>query len=323
MATCVRLDPDALRLYNEHFHHVDPYAMSPVARAAGPGVCATDEMFVARAELIRSEYFNDFAIRFDNTKLLSALIQKDPGAASAITVLRGRHGAQFGANEMRVLQAVAPHLRRALQIHKRIHGLARERAAAFEALDTLPCALFFVDADAKIVLTNRRGHNMLAARDGLATDGGRLQAALQADTKRLRETCAAVAARQPSGVRHAGGAIAIGRPSGPPLQALVTPAPSARPLGLVDDRVAALVFVTDPADEDAPSEPVLRQLYGLTPAESHVAARLAIGRSLEEIAAERGSAVETVRRQNKQILAKTGTRRRSELVLLLSRTPRG
>jgi DNA-binding NarL/FixJ family response regulator len=67
-----------------------------------------------------------------------------------------------------------------------------------------------------------------------------------------------------------------------------------------------------------PSEAVLRELYGLTPAESHVAARISLGWTLTKIAAERGSALETVRRQSKQILAKTGARHRGELVRRLS-----
>jgi DNA-binding NarL/FixJ family response regulator len=112
--------------------------------------------------------------------------------------------------------------------------------------------------------------------------------------------------------------LALERPSGgPALQALVAPARSTDPLGLHDDRIAALVFISDPADEQKPSEQLLRELYGLTPAEASVAARIAVGWSLERIAAERGSALETVRRQSKQILAKTGARHRSELVVRL------
>src|SRR5262249_41237811 len=112
-----------------------------------------------------------------------------------------------------------------------------------------------------------------------------------------------------------------GRPSGKAaLQVLVTPITSNAPLGIANDRVRALVFVTDPAADEGPSLVILRQLYGLTPAECDVAARLVVGKSIDEIAAERGSAIGPVRRQSKQILAKTGTTRRSELVRRLSTT---
>jgi DNA-binding CsgD family transcriptional regulator len=47
---------------------------------------------------------------------------------------------------------------------------------------------------------------------------------------------------------------------------------------------------------------------------------MAAGRSLEEIAAERRYTVQTIRWYSKQILAKTGSRSRAELVSRLSRT---
>jgi DNA-binding CsgD family transcriptional regulator len=90
---------------------------------------------------------------------------------------------------------------------------------------------------------------------------------------------------------------------------------------LRDPRVTAVVFVSDPAEARGPSETHLRQTYGLTPAEASVAARIAVGHGLADIATERGSALETVRRQSKQILAKTGARHRADLMRLLLALP--
>ena len=58
----------------------------------------------------------------------------------------------------------------------------------------------------------------------------------------------------------------------------------------------------------------LAMLYGLTATEARVAARLAAGRSVAEIADEHGVVVDTVRNQLKSSFAKTDTRRQSELV---------
>lgn len=105
--TSVGLDPEAMRLYNDHFHHVDPFALSPVARTAVAGVCATEETFIPRADLIRSEYYNDFAVRFDNTRLMSVLLEKEGSVASALTILRGRRNQQFDARDQPFLRAFA------------------------------------------------------------------------------------------------------------------------------------------------------------------------------------------------------------------------
>ncbi len=63
------------------------------------------------------------------------------------------------------------------------------------------------------------------------------------------------------------------------------------------------------------------QLYGLTRAESRLAAKLAQGRSLDEAAAMLNITTQTARGYIKRILGKTGTKRQVELVRLLLLSP--
>ena len=85
--------------------------------------------------------------------------------------------------------------------------------------------------------------------------------------------------------------------------------------------MGVLIFVSDPDHDDPlPNRRLLQLFYDLTPAEAEVAARLATGQSLEEIAAARHYTKETARWYSKQILSKTGTQTRAELVRQLSKT---
>ena len=61
----------------------------------------------------------------------------------------------------------------------------------------------------------------------------------------------------------------------------------------------------------------LGNAFGLTSAETSILGSLASGGSLAEIADERGVAIETVRSQCKKLLAKTRSRRQSDLVKLV------
>jgi len=63
---------------------------------------------------------------------------------------------------------------------------------------------------------------------------------------------------------------------------------------------------------------LLRVYFGLTPAESDIAARLALGETLEEIAHALGYTHETLRWYSKQLMSKTQVRSRTELVRRLS-----
>ncbi len=86
-------------------------------------------------------------------------------------------------------------------------------------------------------------------------------------------------------------------------------------------RIAAALFIGDPESVTCTNEARLLQLYGLTRAESRLAARIAEGRSLEEAAAMLSITRQTARSYIKRILGKTGTKRQVELVRLLLLSP--
>jgi DNA-binding CsgD family transcriptional regulator len=65
----------------------------------------------------------------------------------------------------------------------------------------------------------------------------------------------------------------------------------------------------------------LQQLFALTAAEADVALTLAMGRSADEIALERGVSLPTVRTQIRQILEKTGALHLRDLIRLLTGIP--
>jgi DNA-binding CsgD family transcriptional regulator len=69
----------------------------------------------------------------------------------------------------------------------------------------------------------------------------------------------------------------------------------------------------------APDMRLLSRAFGLSPAETRLAALIATGFSIERAVEELGIARETVRNQLKAIFAKTDTHRQSELVALLAR----
>jgi DNA-binding CsgD family transcriptional regulator len=65
------------------------------------------------------------------------------------------------------------------------------------------------------------------------------------------------------------------------------------------------------------AEELVRRQCGLTRAEAEIAAWLAEGRSVEDFAGTRMIATSTARQLCKQVLAKTGTHRQSQLVALV------
>ena len=114
---------------------------------------------------------------------------------------------------------------------------------------------------------------------------------------------------------HAGGGVAV-RDSRRPLTVTVAPLIGEDPL-LPHDGPLQLVFVVDPEARRASPEAWLREAYGLTGAEARLAVALANGASLDDVADATSTAIGTLRTHLKHVLAKTGTRRQSELVRLV------
>ena len=81
----------------------------------------------------------------------------------------------------------------------------------------------------------------------------------------------------------------------------------------------ALLVFSDLEKQWGPQPHVLAQTFGLSPAESRLAALIATGISPECAAERLGLARETVRTQLKAVFQKTETHRQSELIALLSR----
>lgn len=85
--------------------------------------------------------------------------------------------------------------------------------------------------------------------------------------------------------------------------------------------MVAGIFIGQQEVEVSTVEPVIAGLYGLTPAESRLAAMLMWGKSLSDVSGELQITRETARTHLRNIFAKTQTNRQSELVRLLVAGP--
>ncbi len=189
-------------------------------------------------------------------------------------------------------------------------GAARTMGAA--ALDLLPEAVVVVDGTGQVVGTNRSADDMLARTDGFYVDQGRLATRVLHETRGLAQAIARVACGA-----EANAVIRVSRTGGqmPFLVTVASVSTGTSPCSGI------VLFIHDPALSRVPDASWLSRIYGLTPVEGKVAAELAAGRSLQEIADRRGISIQTVRGHLKQVFSKTGTHRQGELVSRLLSGP--
>jgi DNA-binding CsgD family transcriptional regulator/PAS domain-containing protein len=323
LALTVRSDPAARAAYDQHWGAFDPWGHSQrLQRAPAGSVLVSDEM-MPHAELQRTAFYNDFGRPHDLVRCMAGAIDVAPASVSVVSIARSECRHPFDTEERMVLNVLMPHLRRALQLHRRITTAEAVFSDLAETLNSSARAVFLVHASGHVAWMNRGAERLTAARDGLVIDHGELRACRGSETARLRTLLAdAVRTSRESGL-GAGGSLLVGR-SGfrRPLVAMVAPLTRQSAFFSNDDQPAAVVIVSDPDSPVVPDEQTLRALLGLTSAEASLVRLLAQGLTLTEAADRLGLRLTTVRTRVKTIFEKTGTHRQADLArLALSATP--
>jgi DNA-binding CsgD family transcriptional regulator len=245
--------------------------------------------------------------------LLVAVAGRLPSHRTVLSLLRQHSQRPFELAEFERVQSLLPHVERAIRLQQALDAASLRHEVADRVLESLRCGAILLDDTGRIRDTNPRAAALLERGEGLEIKGERLQAEAPGERAALRRLV-----NRAVGADCAGGVLALSRRA--PHHALVV---SVTPMNGCESRApwlrgaGALVLLRDPEELPSVSEATLRQLYGLTPAEARVAARVARGETLEEIAESLDVRRPTVRTHLQQTLAKTGTHRQSDLVRLL------
>jgi DNA-binding CsgD family transcriptional regulator/PAS domain-containing protein len=306
--------------YRDQYSRHDPWLRNE-QRYRVPGTVQLGQELVADAELRKTRFYQEWLEPQGLLHRLSAVLIREDANLCYFATLRGSNDPPFGFEEIRLCRTLAPHLRSAVQMRGQLAMLEVERNAALEVLDRLPTAVVLCDQSGTPVIVNGAAREILANSDGLLVRGGKLATSRQPETNALENLIIDAASAAHAQGRRAGGMLSVSRVSGSrPLSILVSPmrAPSGVP---GHRRIAAALFISDPESVIRTNQDRLLELYGLTPAESRLAAQIAQGRSLEEAAVTLNIKTQTARSYIKRILGKTGTRRQVELVRLLLLSP--
>jgi DNA-binding CsgD family transcriptional regulator len=192
------------------------------------------------------------------------------------------------------------------------------------ALDAFEHAVFGLDRQGRVVLSNRHAEALARSAACIRLTNGRLTATHPAQNTQLEALLSeAIDAGNGIGLSSGGAMLLHGHSIANsifnPLRVTVTPLRVTPPGSAV--QLAALVFLSDPAVRPQSRTATLRSLYGLTPVETRVAGLLLEGLDVRAVSEALGMTLETTRFRVKQILAKTGAGRQSELIRLLLSLP--
>ena len=242
---------------------------------------------------------------------------------AGIAILRGKKAGIWNEGEIRVLDEILPHLRRAFNIHTEFTHLRMKQDALLKGLDRLVIGLILYDRNARPVYINPTAETIIDQHPGLSLREGHILPINSLDNKNLRQIIIDTAEIDPDDSWKQSVAIGIEHPDiKSPLPILVTPMHAnliTSDLDYEGARVA--VFLSDPNLQQPIAADSLISVYNLTPSEAQVAISLANGHSIDQTAISSNHSAHTIRAQLKSIFRKTNVSRQSELVKLLLTGP--
>ena len=301
---------DLLRGYEDQWIHEDPHVS--LVRTAKPGDVILTQDVVNVGTYENSAYYREYLRLVDLYWSGYAVADTSKTSVSAICCHRERRGGPYQLAEVAELSMLSQHLMRAFRL-ARTMKIENSRSENYQNLiDNMQIGVFFISKKGLVLDANRTALRFIALNDGLIIYNRRLSATNTNDAYMITAMVEDVVRR--SATRRDSQVL---RPSGRhPWVISCTPV-WPKVFDIAGGKVGAIVQVIEPDRRCLITEDRLQCIFGLTNAQARVACILCEGNSLVEIADQLRVSHETVRQHMKQIFAKVGCRRQTDLVRML------
>jgi DNA-binding CsgD family transcriptional regulator len=310
---------DAWQEFVEYYAGINPIA--PRCDVAfGADTIRDARLVITEKELEATEFYNDFFKPNAMHHVVGVSVKVGEGMPLAdFSSQRSKQRGAFSDNTVAQWEVLTPHLRRALSISRTMKSLRDTVGGLDTALSCYDHVIFAVGPTGNVVFQSAAAETMLQEGSALRVVAGKLHLDTTEANDRLQHLIHGVAELGLVDGRAAGGAMQVPRQGKQPLDVVVSPLRSDDLLGY--RKIAAVVTVNDVHRMPATRTHLMRSLFRLSPVELRVADMLLAGMETREVAEHMGISFETVRFHVKRVLAKTGSKRQTELVRRMMSLP--
>lgn len=314
------LSPQAVSAYVSTYAALNPWLDGQATLA--PSQVFHDEQLLVPDEARKSAFWTDWLAKQGNFDAGTGVVVLREGARQLTIEIRYPSSmAEMRERAAAVLGEAAQHFARAFEISARSRFSAG-RGYLDHVVEDLPFSVFFVDADMRIQYSNfaadnlrRTGHGPFSSSDGIlrAIDpdaDASLRQMVQRTVNSKRTPASVLQLSRQDGDQRYFAIARLAVRDGQHNQlhdAIIDPGPLVMLVVHGSLEIAAL-----PMD-------LLWRAFSLTESEARLAEALLAGATLADFAKERAVSKQTLRNQLVGVMRKTGTRRQSELVSLLTR----
>jgi len=299
--------PQAIQEYLDRYLEIDPFVNLP------EGQVTELYEYVGQSVIDRSPDVRAWLSSIDASHILGVDLRIGSGFEARLRLSRAPGGPPFTADERQWVEKIIPHLRQGLELYQKLESSRSERAVMLDTAEQFAVGTVLLDAGYRVLKLNEVAASILAEADGLRLVASRIVLDQPGSDKAFRTLLTEVR----SGEGAARRLFSIERPSGrAEVTAVVQPVPVHSFMQAASTPVIAL-FLTDPSRKRVIEGAVVSKLFALTPTEGNIAAALANGLSVSDVAQQLGIAENTVRAHLRSIFPKIGIKRQLQLVNII------
>ena len=299
--------------------YADRFAVAELRHVGDPVTCRWSTMPPAGVPEDLAGEFRDAWLRPQG---LGAAVQAEfyqlGSIAFHVALFRPEGGGAFADAELKAVEAMLPHLRRAAELRNLHVTFDEQRKGLFAALDRLPTGVMLVGRDGSLLAANSLAERCLAQGDALVSEPGGIRVQTDTGPVLIERVVAEMfeAGDDDRSVPRVRAMTASRETGARPLSLVFVPTVAEdRPMGW--DTPVAAVLLSDPEDPPQLDLAHLKAIYRLTAAETEILAEVARGYRPDEVATLRGVSYETVRTHLKRIYGKLGVDRQADLVRMV------
>lgn len=308
------MDAEYEKLYFRKYIHINP--LLPALLTVDVGRVSSNSEQLVPAEFFQTSFYREWAKPQGLIDNVFCILERSATSAAGFVVFRNERDGMADAKAYELLEAIVPHLRRAVLIGNVIEHKTTESQGFSDLLDRIRAGVFVVDASGNIRYSNRTANEIVRAGDYLRSAGGKLIARQTEANQLLQEAfraagdggatisnkCVAIPLLAADGTRHLLNLLPLTRQRAPGI----------------DANAAAAVFVQKAAVELPNPPEVIASAYQLTKTELRVLLALVQLGGGPEIAEALGIGNGTVKTHLRSLFRKTGTKHQTDLVKLVA-----
>lgn len=313
--------------YMQQYRNIDPRMPVVLQRPLGEWTHCHD--ILDDAAVARHPFYQEFLIPYDRRYMSACKLVDSPEATVVLATLNGAAEGPLRGEAFQFLERLLPHLRRACRIGLQNFVYSHQALVGHMLVNKLRQPVILMAPGGEVMHANEAAHEMLRSTRLVEIAEGRLRLPAGQLEDLLRQ-CGAWEQEIKAGAAGAPGAdpargqfrslrLASGRSES--VYAFFTLLSPQEAMGSFGLRPVVMLMFYHPESAPAIDTSLLYAVFGLSPAEARIAALLAEGLSLKQIAQAQGTRHDTVRKQLQSIYQKTSTNRQPELIRLLLHLP--